>query len=116
MTYTARRYDEIVRDMLTTLTKGTVGEEVLVPPDAVPVLPLAKHPVRRVSHAEGKILVTVVKTEGDQKVTTEVERSYRFTDAEFELIATGPDPNDKDAIRLYISGCVNAGSSPSLCP
>ncbi len=111
MTYTARRYDEIVRDMLTTLTGGTVGESVIVPPDAVPLLKLHDHPVRRVSHAEGQIWVTTLKTEGDKKVPHKELKPYRFSDAEFELVSTTGNDSDKDAIRFREKGQKPAAGS-----
>lgn len=90
MSLTARSYDEIVRDLLTTLTGGTVRESVLVPPGESPLeLPkLRDRPVRRVSHLEGRIPTA----SGTGTV------AYRFTAADFELVATGA--TGPDSIRF----------------
>lgn len=107
MTFTARRYDEIVRDMLTTLTGGTVREWLVVPPDT-PLMPkLRRHPVRRISHAEGKISVTVTvpdPSNPSKKKKEEQLRDYRFTAADLELVSTNANPNDLDAIRFRDKG------------
>jgi uncharacterized phage protein gp47/JayE len=105
VTFTARRYDEIVRDLLTTLTGGTAHETLRVPPNT-PLLILPKHPVRRVSHAEGRIEVPVVSIDPvtKKKIVTIVERDYRFTEADFELISTTSNDEDKDAIRFREKG------------
>jgi uncharacterized phage protein gp47/JayE len=107
VTYTARRYDEIVRDMLTTLTGGTVRESVVVPPDTAPLLKLREHPVRRISHAEGQVSITLLKPDPlnpTKKIPQQELRPYRFTDAEFELVATTGNESDKDAIRFRDKG------------
>lgn len=98
MSFTPRLYEEVVRDLLTTLTGGTVRESIIAPTGSSPiVLPkLRNRPVRRVSHLEG---------------TTEVgvgakahQISYRFTAADFELIATDGTEANKDAIRFRDGG------------
>jgi hypothetical protein len=73
MSYVPRRYDEIVRDLLTTLTGGTVAESLTAPPADVALVParLRDRPVRRVSHLEGLI------GSPDNPVR------YRFTAADF---------------------------------
>lgn len=98
MSYVPRNYDEIVRDMLTTLTGGTVREIVTAPAgDATVTLEkLQNRPVRRVSHLEGKISVGVGAN------TREVP--YKFTLADFELISTSGDENAKDSIRFRDGG------------
>ena len=51
MSYEPRRYDEIVRDLLTTLTGGTVAESLPAPAGDSLLVPakLKNRPVRRVS-------------------------------------------------------------------
>ncbi|HSD80660.1 MAG TPA: hypothetical protein VLB47_08365, partial [Solirubrobacteraceae bacterium] len=93
-----RTYDAIVRDLLTTLTGGTVRETVTAPPaGATTVLDrLRDRPVRRVSHLEGTVAV------GAGPDAPRI--GYRFTDADFELVSTAGDPADKDAIRFRDGG------------
>ncbi len=99
MSYVPRIYPEIVRDLLTTLTGGTVRETLRVPEDPdellVPVK-LKERPVRRISHLEG-----VLSTAGDQAVDGP---SYRFTAADFELVAPDDDPENKSQIRFRRDG------------
>jgi uncharacterized phage protein gp47/JayE len=91
-TYSPRLYPDIVRDLLTTLTGGTVREAVTAPTDGPLVLDrLAQRPVRRVSHLDG---VTPVGT-------TNVP--VRFTDADFELADLDGDGED-DAIVFRENG------------
>jgi uncharacterized phage protein gp47/JayE len=94
VSYVPRLYDEIVRDLLTTLTGGTVAETVTAPAGDAVIVPqkLRNRPVRRVSHLEG-----VVGTP-DRPVR------YRFTTADFELISTSSDPENRDAIRFRDGG------------
>lgn len=97
MSFVPRTYDAIVRDMLTTLTGGTVRETVTAPPADVPVAleKLQQRPVRRVSHLEGTIVVGVGEAARDLP--------YRFTATDFELIATGAD-GSLDSIRFRDGG------------
>jgi uncharacterized phage protein gp47/JayE len=107
VTFTARTYDEIVRDMLTTLTGGTVRESLIVPPDTLLMPRLHHHPVRRISHAEGQISVTVTVTDPEnpsKKKKEEQLRPFRFTAADFELVSTTGKANDLDAIRFREKG------------
>jgi uncharacterized phage protein gp47/JayE len=94
MSYTPRRYDEIVRDLLTTLTGGTVAESVTAPASDAVITPakLRDRPVRRISHLEGFV------------GTAERQTRYRFTAADFELISTTGDDANKDAIRFREGG------------
>ena len=98
MNYTPRGYQEIVRDLLTTLTGGTIGESLTVPggdgPLTQPLDPLRDRPVKRVSHLEG--FVAVGSGENARTVP------YRFTPADFELVATGGD--GLNAIRFRDGG------------
>lgn len=98
MTYTPRVYEEIVRDLLTTLSGGTVRESLTVPVgEGTIVLPkLRDRPVRRVSHLQGVIQVGVGAN------TQEIP--YKFTATDFELIATDGNKANKDAIRFREEG------------
>jgi hypothetical protein len=100
VTYVPRGYDEIVRDLLTTLTGGTVRETLTAPPAGATMVlgKLRDRPVRRVSHLEG----TVVVGAGPDAPRLD----YRFTDADFELVSTSGDPADRDAIRFRDGGRV----------
>lgn len=112
--FVPRPYPDIVRDLLTSLTGGIVGEAVVVPAGEVVVLAtLARRPVRRVSHIQGVIEVERTARDvngnpvldGAGKPTTEtVEVDYRFTDADYELIATGAHGDELDAIRFRPNG------------
>lgn len=98
MSYVSRSYEEIVRDMLTTLTGGTVRETLHVS-GSEPIIPLEKlkdRPVRRVSHLQGEITVGV----GADARTI----PYKFTAADFELISSSGDDNNKDSIRFREGG------------
>ncbi len=98
MSYVARNYDEIVRDMLTTLTGGTVRESVTAPAGDVPIIleKLQNRPVRRISHLEGTAVIGVGAAARDVP--------YRFSAADFELISTTGDDNNKDSIRFRDGG------------
>ncbi len=98
MTYTPRTYDQLVRDLLTTLTGGTVRESLVAPPEGILLIPekLKDRPVRRVSFLEG--LTAVGVGPGAREIP------YRFTAADFELVSTNGDPNALDAIRFRESG------------
>ncbi|NLI17466.1 MAG: hypothetical protein GX427_01450 [Actinomycetales bacterium] len=101
MTFEPRTYPEIVRDLLTTLTGGTVGETAVVPAgDVVELRLLQDRPIRRVSHLEGVVAVTRATADGEEVV----EVPYRFTDADYELVATGAAGAEPDAIRFRPTG------------
>jgi uncharacterized phage protein gp47/JayE len=93
-TFDPRLYPDIVRDLLTTLTGGTVRESLTVPPGdgSLPLDLLAQRPVRRVSHLEGLVAV------GAGPSTREIP--YVFTGADFELIASSGDPSALDRIAF----------------
>lgn len=93
-TFDPRLYPHIVRDLLTTLTGGTVRESLTVPPGegSLPLDLLAQRPVRRVSHLEG---VVAVGTGANIR-----EIPYVFTGADFELIASSGDPSALDRIAF----------------
>jgi uncharacterized phage protein gp47/JayE len=83
-----------VRDLLTTLTGGTVAESLRAPAADALLVPdlLSKRPVRRISHLQGFI------------GTVDRPVPFRFTSADFELISTTGDDNNKDAIRFRDGG------------
>lgn len=90
--YTPRPYPDIVRDLLTTLTGGTVREAAIAPADSPLVLDrLSSRPIRRVSHLDG-----VVDVGG-----TPVQ--VQFTDADFYLADTNND-GLPDAIEFRENG------------
>jgi uncharacterized phage protein gp47/JayE len=91
VTFAPRLYPDIVRDLLTTLSGGTVREQVIAPTDGPIVLDrLADRPVRRVSHLEG------ITPAGAAAEPVRV----RFTDADFELVdTTGEGTYDAIAFR-----------------
>ena len=85
MKFEPRPYSDIVRDLLVTLTGGTVREAVMVPADtgeAIVLDRLADRPLRRISHIGGVVAVGG----GNAEATL----PYRFTSADFELISTDP--------------------------
>ncbi len=94
MTYSPRVYPDIVRDLLTTLTGGTVAESLRAPAGDALVVPdlLRDRPVRRISHLQGFV------------GTVERPVPFRFTSADFELISTTGDDNNRDAIRFRDGG------------
>jgi len=92
MTFVIRRYEEIVQDMLTVLTKGTVRESHKAPEEDEPIV-LTNRPVRRVSHLKGTIRVP--GADGEER-----DVPYQFTAADFELFSTSGDETRKDAVRF----------------
>jgi len=91
VTYVPRLYDEIVRDQLTTLTGGTVREELVMP--ATGDLPkLRNRPVRRVSHLDGQVAGKDGKP-----------LAYTFGTADFVLVSSNNDGN-LDLIRFRDGG------------
>lgn len=99
MSYVPRIYPEIVRDLLTTLTGGTVRETIqapLHPDDLLAPVKLKERPVRRISHLQG--VVTNPKDENGEGLP------YRFTTADFELVGSDDAPDDKSMIRFREDG------------
>jgi len=75
LSFEPRDYTAIVRDLLTTLTGGTVRENATVPASGpIELTKLASRPFRRVSFLEGRIDLG-----GGQ------EQTVRFTEADFDL-------------------------------
>lgn len=112
--FVPREYPEIVRDLLTTLTGGTVRETAVVPAgEVIELRLLANRPIRRVSHLQGVVDVErpvrnaagdiVLDGNGDPE-TEIVPVPYRFTDRDFELFATGSAGDELDAIRFRPDG------------
>lgn len=101
MSFTPRPYDAIVRDLLTTLTGGTVRERVAVPAAGPVVLDrLAQRPFRRVSHVEGLVEIqrSHVDDDGIERVVRE-EVPHRFTPADYALVSADGGEG-ADAIRF----------------
>ncbi len=99
MSFVPRGYEEIVRDLLTTLTGGTVRESLTVPPEGFEIAldKLRDRPVRRISHLQGTALVGM---RDNQR-----EIPYRFTAADFELVSEdGNGGGEGDLIRFRESG------------
>jgi uncharacterized phage protein gp47/JayE len=98
VSFTARNYDEIVRDLLTTLTGGTTRETVAAPAEGSLVVPqkLLRRPVRRVSHMTGRIRT------GPSPDAPQID--YRFTTQDFELITSSGRPDENDTIRFREEG------------
>jgi uncharacterized phage protein gp47/JayE len=98
VSFEPRLYDEIVRDLLTTLTGGTVRETVAAPGEGSLVVPqkLLRRPVRRVSHLKGRIRT------GPSPDAPQLD--YRFTAQDFELIASSGKPGEEDTIRFRAEG------------
>ncbi len=91
MSFLPRTYDEIVRDLLTTLTSGTVREQVKVLETGGLRITekLSSRPVRRVSFVEE------IRTDEQGKKT-----KIRYTAADYELIASDGSENNLDTIRF----------------
>jgi uncharacterized phage protein gp47/JayE len=98
MSYVPRHYESIVRDLLTTLTGGTVRESLTAPVegDLLKPLLLRDRPVRRVSHLEGVVQI------GTGPEARDID--YRFTPADFELISLSEEAQPLDAIRFRDGG------------
>lgn len=92
MSLTARTYPQIVRDLLTTLTGGTVAEAHTVPLEGVGEIRLQQAPVQRVSFLEGEIEV------GEER------RAHQFSERDYELIADSDNPREFVALRFRPRG------------
>jgi len=91
MSFSPRTYEEIVRDLLTTLTSGTVREQVKVLEAGGQHVTekLSSRPVRRVSFVEE------IRTDEQGKRT-----KIRYTAADYELFASDGSENNLDTIRF----------------
>jgi hypothetical protein len=87
-----RTYPDIVRDLLTVLTGGTVAEPHPIGAEVPDLIHLDNRPVRRVSHLQGKVQV------GEALV------DYRFTERDFELVGTDANPTQLVALRFRARG------------
>jgi hypothetical protein len=92
VSFEPRLYPDIVRDLLTVLTGGTVAETYRVGPDGVDSFKLDHAPVARVSHLEGQILL------GDQPTP------YRFTERDFQLVGTDDRPTELSTVKFRDGG------------
>jgi len=92
MNYSDRTYPEIVRDLLTVLTGGTIAEVHSIGPEPPDLIPLDHRPVRRVSHLEGKIAA------GEKLL------NHTFTERDFELVGTDQNPHQYVALRFRAKG------------
>lgn len=101
MTFIDRRFDEIVRDVLTNLTQGVTGEVHTIPfydpearPVVVPDIVLKRRPVRRVSVVSGKV-----------QVPGSADYAARdFTLNDYELVPSNGDPEGPATIRFLPFG------------
>ena len=92
MNFNDRTYRNIVRDLLTVLTGGTVAESISIGAILPDLIHLDHRPVRRVSHLKGQIQL------GEELV------DYRFTERDFELVGTDDNPEQLVAIRFRERG------------
>lgn len=95
-TFAPRPYPDIVRDLLTSLTHGTIRESVTVPAaisegGVIELKQMANRPIRRVSHLEGMV-----------ELANGNEVPYRFTPADFELVE--PEGEGFNTIRFRDGG------------
>jgi hypothetical protein len=90
--FAERTYPDIVRDLLTVLTGGTIQEVKEIGATAPELITLENHPVRRVSHLAGTVVVG--RPGAERRVP------YRFTEKDFDLVGTDANPVDKVAIKL----------------
>ncbi len=96
MSFVARTYEEIVRDLLTALTMGTVRETATVTLDAegeVAPIKLFQRPVRRVSFIE-ELRVNLDNT----------EEKIRYTPVDYELVASDSVSGDLDSVAFRAGG------------
>jgi len=92
MSFIARTYEEVVRDLLTTTTGGTVRETATATLDAegkMDAIRLHQRPVKRISHVE------------ERRVNLDnTEEKIRFTPADYQLVASdGSDALDSLEFR-----------------
>ncbi|MEX2262655.1 MAG: baseplate J/gp47 family protein [Bryobacteraceae bacterium] len=92
MNFGDRTYPDIVRDLLTVLTGGTVSESHAIGSQLPDIISLDQRPVRRVSHLQGRVMA------GEKQI------DYRFTERDFELVGSDANPNQFVAIRFRPRG------------
>jgi len=92
MNFADRTYPDIVRDVLTVLTGGTIQEIKEIGETPPELIMLENHPVRRISHLAGTVMTG--RPGSEQRV------AYRFTEKDFDLVGTDANPVDKVAIKL----------------
>ena len=92
MNFDGRKYPDIVRDLLTHLTGGTVAETHIIGASVPDLIYLDNRPVRRVSYLQGKVQV------GEELI------DYRFTERDFELTGTDQNPDELVALRFRPRG------------
>jgi len=99
VSFVRREFPDIVRDVLTTLTQGVAGEVHRVDYDPtaapLPAVVLRRRPVRRVSVVSG--FVAAPKA-GDPPVP------HTFSLNDYELAATGNEPDDLSTVRFLPFG------------
>lgn len=91
MSFSPRTYEELVRDLLTTMTGGTVRETITVEAginEPILLKKLTKRPVRRISHIE-EIRVGL---DGKQS-------KIRYTPNDYELVSSGNEGLDSVKFR-----------------
>jgi hypothetical protein len=90
VSYEPRTYDQIVRDILTTLTGGTVRETVKAPAGNAVITPakLLNRPVRRVSSLDG-VIGTPDKTSNSSRLPATTATKMPFV---FAMADAGPFP------------------------
>jgi uncharacterized phage protein gp47/JayE len=96
MSFTARTYEEIVRDLLTTLTGGTVRETAEVTLDAegeVEPIRLFQRPVRRISYVEER-RVNIDNT----------EETIRYTPVDYALVSSEGEGGELDSLKFREGG------------
>lgn len=99
MNFADRTYPDIVRDLLTVLTGGTIAEVHDIGASVPDLVHLDNRPVRRVSHLQGEVMIG------------EDLRPYRFTERDFDLVGSADDPESKVAIRFKERGAKPAPRS-----
>jgi hypothetical protein len=109
VSFVDRGYEDVVRDVLTSLTSGVAGERAAVGvydasarPASVPDVVLKRRPVRRVSRVAG---VLAPLTPGGDPVPSE------FSLNDYELVAGPEDPRDLSTIRFLPFGRKPASGS-----
>jgi uncharacterized phage protein gp47/JayE len=88
MNFSDRTYVDIVRDLLTVLTGGTVSEVHSIGAEVPELIYLDNRPVKRISFLKGQIKVGDTLTD------------YTFNEKDFELTGTPENPSMLAAIRF----------------